>query len=198
MRARRAVDMIAMLADAFVKATVILLVAAGASLLLRRSAAALRHLVWALAFVGVLVLPVVGAIMPDWRLAAWPRLDVPMAFDADQIATNREPAAVATAAVPRAAPQPTPPAPDPAAVRFQVTPDWTAFVVPVWLGGVVLVLLVLALGLGRIAWLGRTAAPLVDETWVALARDLARGLGVGRRIRLLRSTGPAMPMTWGI
>ncbi|HKC42107.1 MAG TPA: hypothetical protein VKC15_21370, partial [Gemmatimonadales bacterium] len=102
--------MIAMLADAFVKATVILLLAAGASLLLRRSAAALRHLVWALAFVGVLVLPVVGAIMPDWRLAAWPRLDVPMAFDAHQIATDREPAQAARAAAPRAPAHPNAPA----------------------------------------------------------------------------------------
>jgi len=46
--------------------------------------------------------------------------------------------------------------------------------------------------------LGRTAAPLVDQAWVGLARDLARDLGVGRPVRLLRSAGPAMPMTWGI
>ena len=191
--------MIAMLADAFVKATVILLIAAGASLLLRRSAAALRHLVWALAFAGVLALPVAGAIMPEWRLAAWPRLDVPLAFDISQIPTRpaeQTPARVAAHAAATALPPA--PATVEAPVRWRLRPDWTAFVIPVWLGGLVLVLSALALGLTRIAWVGRTAAPLLDDGWVALAAALARELGVRRPVRLLQSTGPAMPMTWGI
>jgi beta-lactamase regulating signal transducer with metallopeptidase domain len=195
--------MIAMLADAFVKATVILLVAAGASLLLRRSAAALRHLVWALAFVGVLVLPVAGAIIPDWRLAAWPSLDVPVGVDAHQVLTEPEPGSAGSstvAAAPRAAPQPSAQATvqESSPLRFRITPDWTAFVIPVWVGGVALVLLALALALGRIAWVGRTAAPLMDPAWAQLARDVAGALGVRRPVRLLRSAGPAMPMTWGI
>ena len=37
------------IADAIVKATIVLLLAAGASLVLRRASAALRHLVWTLA-----------------------------------------------------------------------------------------------------------------------------------------------------
>jgi len=78
--------MIAILADAFVKATILLLVAAGGTLLLRRSSAALRHLVWALACAGVLVLPVASALLPNWRVAAWPSLGMAPAFDVTQTA----------------------------------------------------------------------------------------------------------------
>src|SRR5712691_2967510 len=120
--------MIAILADAFVKATVLLVLAAVVTVFLRRSPASLRHLVWALACGGVLALPLASALLPNWRLAAWPRLDVPVAFDAEQVATQRSP---------NPTPAPVQPAvrePVPATsatidagatpVRWRVTPDW--------------------------------------------------------------------------
>src|SRR5882672_1772008 len=91
--------MIAILIDAFVKSTVLLLLAAGGTLLLRRSPAALRHLVWALACGGVLALPLASALLPNWRVAGWPRLNVPVAFNAEQVATE-QPAANPTPALP--------------------------------------------------------------------------------------------------
>lgn len=198
--------MIAILIDAFVKSTVLLLLAAGGTLLLRRSPAALRHLVWALACGGVLALPLASALLPNWRIAAWPRLEVPVAFEAKQVA----------AAPPAASPAPAlrPPAPDRAAVResnplpsatlaagsvrWQLTPDWTAFVLPVWLSGVTVILILLLVGLGRIAWLGRTTALAPDEAWLILVEELSLELGLTRHVRLLQARGPAMPMTWGI
>src|SRR2546430_17147291 len=77
--------MIAFLADAFVKATVLLLLAALVTVFLRRSPASLRHLVWTLACGGVLALPLASALLPNWRVAGWPRLDVPVAFNAEQV-----------------------------------------------------------------------------------------------------------------
>ncbi len=61
--------MIAILADAFVKATVLLVLAAVVTVFLRRSPASLRHLVWTLACGGVLALPLASALLPNWRLA---------------------------------------------------------------------------------------------------------------------------------
>src|SRR5881396_3839594 len=84
--------MIAILADAFVKATVLLVLAALVTVFLRRSPASLRHLVWALACGGVLALPLASALLPNWSLAGWPRLDVPVAFNAEQIAPPAPPA----------------------------------------------------------------------------------------------------------
>jgi beta-lactamase regulating signal transducer with metallopeptidase domain len=199
--------MIAILADAFVKATALLLLAAGVSVLLKRSTAALRHLVWALACGGVLALPLASALLPNWRVAAWPRLDVPIAFDAQQVAAD--PIATPSEQVRQA--RPTPAAPtvreaNPASgttinegpVRWRLTADWTALVFPVWLGGVAAVLLLLAVSMARIAWLARITRPAEDEGWLMLVEALSRELGLTRHVRVLQAKSPAMPMTWGI
>src|SRR5436309_14553608 len=190
--------MIAILIDAFVKSTVVLLLAAAVTLLLRRSPAALRHLVWALACGSVLALPLASALLPNLRLAGYPRLDVPVAFTAHELPpAPAAPASVKTQVAQRPAPSATV---DPAAapVRFQFTPGWTSFVVPVWLSGVAAVLMLLAVGLARVAWLGRTTTPPHDEAWLQLVEDLSLELGLARHVRLLQANGPAMPMTWGI
>src|SRR3954454_13703948 len=55
-------------ADAVAKATVIFLTAGLASFLLRGRSAAMRHMVWTLALVGVLVLPALSIALPHWQL----------------------------------------------------------------------------------------------------------------------------------
>ena len=196
--------MIAFLADAFVKATVLLLLAALVTVFLRRSPASLRHLVWTLACGGVLVLPLASALLPNWSLAGWPRLDVPVAFDAEQITPpapkpGPTPAApvVSTVAAHQASSVPsTTVGEEP--VRWRLTSDWTALVLPVWLSGVGAVLILLAVGLARIMWLDRVTRPVQDEAWLILVEELSLELGLHRHVRLLQAQGPAMPMTWGI
>ena len=198
--------MIAILADAFVKATVLLLLAAGVTLLLRRGAASLRHLVWTLACGGVLALPLASALLPNWRLAGWPRLDVPAAFDLNQTWTARDVIATSTpktapsaaARVVRAPDSDPSETTDAGLVRWRITTNWTVWAVPVWLSGVAAVLILLAVGLARIAWLDRTTTRVRDERWLLLVEDLSLELGLTRHVRLLQSKGPAMPMTWGI
>ena len=194
--------MIAILADAFVKATVLLVLAAVVTVFLRRSPASLRHLVWTLACGGVLALPLASALLPNWRLAAWPRLDVPVAFDAEQLAPQASeqdpkpaPPVVPTA---HATIPPTSAAGETEPVRWRLTPDWTTLVVPVWLSGVGAVLILLAVGMARIMWLDRATRPVEDEAWLILVDELSLELGLTRHVRLLQAPGPAMPMTWGI
>src|SRR5256712_4840691 len=190
--------MIAILADAFVKATVLLLLAAGVTLLLRRSAASLRHLIWTLACGGVLALPLASALLRNWRVAGWPRLDVPVAFDLSEMPTQRDatPAPTRpptpTAARPGAhAPSSTPSAAtDEGPVRWQIGPNWTALVFPVWLGGVAAVLILLAVGIVRIAWLDRITAPVRDERWLRLGEGPSLQLGLTRPVPLLPGTRP--------
>jgi beta-lactamase regulating signal transducer with metallopeptidase domain len=205
--------MIAILADAFVKATVILILAGVVTLLLRRSSASLRHLVWTLACGGVLALPLASALLPDWRVAGWPRLDIPVAFDLNEAPARQ------TVSDNRATPSPwvvttqrNTPAPAPAAaavierssttaagpVRWQITLNWTALILPVWLGGVAVVLMLLAVGMARIAWLDRVNEPVTDEAWLLLVDELSLEIGLTRRVRVLQADGPAMPMTWGM
>src|SRR5436853_7519574 len=55
-------------ADAVAKATIVFLTAGLASFLLRGRSAAMRHMVWTLALVGVLVLPALSIALPHWQL----------------------------------------------------------------------------------------------------------------------------------
>src|SRR3954464_10770620 len=54
-------------ADAVAKATIVFLTAGLASFLLRGRSAAMRHMVWTLALVGVLVLPALSIALPRWQ-----------------------------------------------------------------------------------------------------------------------------------
>lgn len=61
-----------LLVDSAVKGTALLILAIVAVLMLRRDSAATRHLVWLLAMVAMLGLPVLSALLPQWRvLPGW-------------------------------------------------------------------------------------------------------------------------------
>lgn len=58
--------------DSAIKGTVLLALAAMAALMLRRDSAATRHLVWMLAIIALLIVPVLSATLPQWRvLPTW-------------------------------------------------------------------------------------------------------------------------------
>src|SRR5258707_13739098 len=164
--------MIAFLADAFVKTTVLLVLAAVVTLFLRRAPASLRYLVWTLACGGVLALPLASALLPNWHVAGWPRLDVPVAFNANQIGGALLPATrEQTRRVPRQPPAPAVREPaatvpsstvDAGSMRWRLSPDWTAFVFPGWLGGVAGGLLLLGVGLARRFLFHPVPGPLRD------------------------------------
>src|ERR1051325_22473 len=212
--------MIAFLADAFVKASIILLVAAAVALMLRRSAAALRHLVWALACGAVLALPLVAKLVPNVGGVGRPRLGQPTPVTVALEAARSAPAAPVAMDVERAlsappltsitprvdAPRPSA-APSHAAVtasagaeqvRIHVRENWTAWIVPLWLTGVGFVLMLLGIGLARITWLAYATSPMLDDDWLVLLEQLSYEIGINRHVLLLHAAGPAMPMTWGI
>ena len=57
-----------LLVESAVKGTALLVLAAIATTILRRDSAATRHLVWLLAIVAMLVVPVLSAMLPQWRV----------------------------------------------------------------------------------------------------------------------------------
>src|SRR5437660_9029324 len=57
-----------LLVDSAVKGAALLMLAAVAAMVLRRDSAATRHLVWLLAMVALLVVPVLSALLPQLRV----------------------------------------------------------------------------------------------------------------------------------
>jgi beta-lactamase regulating signal transducer with metallopeptidase domain/protocatechuate 3,4-dioxygenase beta subunit len=205
------------------KSTLVLAVAGLITLALRRASAATRHLVWCLAFCGVVALPTVTLLVPGW---AWPIVP------ARRSTAFSPPAAPVIPTAARSTPWPNPHPPGPRAAntglpfhadlqesgshalradRESTTPDavmggprspapalsaWT-WLVGVWLA-VALAILAVPL-VGRIVrdQLTQGTRPIHDGPWATLLHDLALQLGLARRVTLLRSDLATMPMTWG-
>ncbi len=206
---------LALVVDLALKSTVLLIVALGIVLALRRRAAATRHLVWGLALGGVVLLPLLSASLPRWHVpvlpavprwtAAAPQLSPPAESRAAAVTGQaREPRSQAAA---RTQPVQT------AAVRGEhaatVRPDRAAsapagaslspaaWLVTLWLAGALAVLASILLGLWRSASLARHARPVRDGAIRALAEGAEARLGLTRPVRLLQAPRPVMPMTWG-
>lgn len=64
------------LLDATIKGAVILLAASVLCFFLRRTSAAARHLVWSLALISVLALPVFSMLLPGWNLPVLPKITI--------------------------------------------------------------------------------------------------------------------------
>ncbi len=198
------------LADLAIKGLVITLIAGGITLAMRRHSAASRHLVWSLAAAGLLMLPLLCAVLPAWRvLPQWTApvkaVAVPPSHTAIAL-PHVEPLPVT--AIPDAGPVVTPPEP---AVGIQETTrtstsraSWSAafrnpltLLWPIWLIGALVCLAPTLLGQVGLWSLRRRASPISDSSWMEMARDLANRLRIRRSILLLQSGGASMPMTWG-
>jgi beta-lactamase regulating signal transducer with metallopeptidase domain len=182
--------------DAAVRGTFILLAALAATALMRRTSAAARHLVWLAALSALLLLPIARGFVPEWRV-----LPVAPAVFVAPAAPSAEP--VSAPAASARAPAPAEPGGPAASTLRQPAPprlplDWTALALLAWAAGAALLGLRLAYGLARVRWMERRAVELTDDGWVRLTDGLARRLGLGRIVRLLREPGATVPMTWGI
>ncbi|MDQ3266077.1 MAG: hypothetical protein M3Y59_20885 [Myxococcota bacterium] len=205
---------LSLLLDASVKATVLLGAAWLANRLLRRSPASARHAVWVAAVGSAVLLPLLAAVLPAWRMEILPiaqlqTLTAPVAVVPPPLATlaadvhppRRTPARYTplrlSAPAPVVLPAPVlvaavPALPDSRPIR------WPLVLAMTWvLGALVFLTKILA---GRIGvWrLARLATPVTRHGWLALTRRLSRQLGIRRQVVLVESSSVALPMTWGI
>src|SRR5207237_2104795 len=157
-----------------------------AALALRKRSAAVRHWVLAAALVCGAGAPVLARLAPSWTLpglaatAAERRASVDVSFGRLQHSGAD------------AAPSPTMPAvqsPLPARVAMAV--------VPLWLGGAALNLLVLLVGMSRLSRLRLSPAPLAGSRGAEALRHLAAAFQLRRPIALIRGARPAVIVTWG-
>ena len=215
------------LMDSAVKGTALLVVAAIAALTLRRDSAATRHLVWLLAMAAMLVVPVLSAMLPRWRvLPEWVRIPPAravvstgppaMARPADGAMERARPAVPEDVASPSAtAYQPAVRPPDsrpasatPAAIPASAAASWSWLdaLTLVWaLGSCVLILRLLASRwmLGKTerqgTVIGSSGQPSPIHRRFANALEAACSqLRIGRPVTLLIHPDRTIPLVWGI
>jgi beta-lactamase regulating signal transducer with metallopeptidase domain len=181
--------------DTAIRGTFILLAALAATALMRRTSAAARHLVWLAALSALLLLPIARGFVPEWRvLPAAPVFAAPAATPAagPVSAPTASPESNTLAAPAPSAAADAQPAP------FRIPVDWKTLALLAWAAGAALLAVRLVYGVVRVQWIERHATELTDDGWVRLTDGLARRLGLGRIVRLLREPGATVPMTWGI
>ncbi|HEY7767755.1 M56 family metallopeptidase [Longimicrobium sp.] len=151
------------------RGTLLLAAAALAAALMRRRSAAARHLAWGLVMVSLLALPALSLVLPHWELAF---VSVDAIHPALLVPGAR---AAVLAALP-----------------------WGTIALALWAAGALIALVRLAVAQAAVRALAGRAEPITGGEWMERMKSAARELGVARRVRLLRASGGAMPMTWGI
>ncbi len=193
------------LVGAIAKATILFATAGLLSVVLRRRSAAARHLIWTLALLSALVLPLLSLALPTWQVGV---IQLPAASSELPVAAS-----------PRVLSESLPPAPPIVRPRVRLKADttsaghresrianrepripisWPSALLGLWLIGAAAILARLALGLIAVQWMSRRTERVTDAPWLAQARALAAELGISPRIVFLRSGRAAMPMAWGI
>ena len=186
-----------LLLDSTVKVSLIVLMALGAKVLLRRQSAAVRHWVLAVAIACAVVTPVVGVMAPSWYIG----LDTfssrsPIGPSESVVSTTTivlDPASV--------------PAGQAGAVagcrrrpgrRVCRAGRCRALAGPIWLAGVAISLSILLVGMARLAWLASGARRIERGRLANLARETSAAFGLRRPVVLLQSSHPALLVTWGL
>jgi TonB family protein len=173
--------LIGLLLESTVKASIVMLAALIAVACLRRRSAALRHWILSAAIVAALATPLLGLVTPAWH--------VPLG-----------PGPIATAPSPRAAVTPPPSPRDtrgaPGVARASM-PAPGPIVTAAWIAGAGVSVLILLVGLGRLAWVASSARRVTHGRWTAAADAIALEYGLRRPVVILQSDHPALLVTWG-
>ena len=179
---------LAMLADAAAKGTVLLALAWFVTVALRKSSAAVRHWVWVTAMAGLVVLPLLGAALPGWRVL--PR------WTGGEESSRVVPArliGITTIVLP--VDTPAGPAEMPGKPPLRVSGPLV--VALVWGAGVAGMLVPMGLGMIWLRRLRRKSEPMSAE-WTGLLEKLKASAGVNGPVELRQSARCVVPLTYGI
>jgi beta-lactamase regulating signal transducer with metallopeptidase domain len=160
------------------------------AVLYRRASAATRHHIWTLAVLGVLLLPAASFVLPDWAVVM---SSAPAAAAVTPLDDRVEmPVVVTTSPAPMAAGLESPPA----AGRATTFP-WSVALIGIYAAGALGMLLHLLVQQWNVRQFARRATVVQDATWTDLLVECAASIGVRRAIRLLRSRGQTVPVSFG-
>jgi beta-lactamase regulating signal transducer with metallopeptidase domain len=206
-----------LLVDASWKALLLLLLATAAALAANWSSASVRHRIWCLSFSALILLPVLCAVGPRWKVAFLPGGEASPAVDVRGSGPASNLPAVEIAETDRAS--------DPAPDASQLDPATTAAqshagqsannpepgetrgpsgmiirlsFVMLWMVVALALLARLALESAVVCRLVAGCRPLSDDRWNGLLSELQARLRVRRPVRLLECDETIVPVTCGL
>ena len=204
--------LVAVLFDAALKGAILLAATMLCSLLLRRAAAATRHLIWSLALIGMLALPFLSFIIPQWNVPVVPQI-LPSSESLQRLPAPEF-------RLPKSKPQKiyqvesredktwtvstnyatSAPTPQPDSKWNNVLPAWSwgTWIFAVWLVGMLAVATRWLLGWVSVKLLSRRAEEIFDDAWYELSESLSAELNLKKPVKLLRAENAMAPMTWGL
>lgn len=164
--------------------------------------AASRHLMWAAALGGMLVMPVLTLVAPRIESRFVPALPTHASISTSTTVEELPPGVLAAPASPTAdpsfAPALAPTVSEPPAPATSHSIDFFALLPLIWGVGALLLIARLAISTFRVSLWSRRAAPVEDGGWLSLVQRLAARLRITRPVVLLRSERACVPMTWGV
>jgi uncharacterized protein (TIGR03435 family) len=170
---------------AVVKATVILVVALAASRIARRTRAAIRHVVLAVGFAGLLLLPVAMRLLPEVTVQV-PMAPAVMSVETILPALSADPAAMSTS-TPRSAPRSS-------GIAWNVSIE--TIVIVLWAAGALAAVLPLAASAVAQRRIRCQGTPFAEGQ--SLLNELAVDVGVKRSIAMVIHAQIVGPMTCGM
>ena len=194
--------MLTLLVEATIKGTLILVLAAALTGLMRERSAAARHLVWATALLLAAVMPIATVLLPPWTITM-PR-DVAASLRPTPQPSIPATGVTAGAIAPsswsqRSQPPHTAQSAASRGESARAAPISTPIILTVcWLLVAAILLARVLAGCAALGRLTRRAAPVTDEAWLDLLGIAARSAGIARTVRLLASEETTVPMTWGL
>jgi TonB family protein len=180
-----------LLLDNTVKVSLMVVLALGATVLLRRHSAAMRHWVLTVAITCAVAMPLLGLLVPSWpssltMFASGPQRER-IGFVPSQTIVVQEPPATTHAALA-----------DRPLAKTTAPVGVVQFVVVGWVVGAGISLSVLFVGLTRLRRLASSARRIEGGRWVELAHEIAGTFGLRRSVILLQSDHPRLLVTWGL
>ena len=173
-----------LIAELFVKSTLVLLLLFGCISRMDRASAAHRSLVWLVGFIVVLVLPLISIIEPYWKV------ELPTVMQSEVSAPPLETAQVAQVSNEMA--NSFTPAPE-----SSVEWSWMECGIAFYLTGILYVFGFRFLGSFQLARLKREAGP-VGANLESKVMRMAEARGIRRQVQILESDSIRVPMTWGV
>ena len=180
------------LIEVALKASILMAGAAAVVAVMSRASAATRHFVWTLAIAGLLLLPIVTAVLPAWEVA------VPILPSAVLEPIDAPRAAGVAPSIPVA--------PAGGVARVAIAPEsnpiaarvpWAMMAALLYVLGLLTLIVRLLVQRRMARHIARQATRVVDPEWTRLLAQCAARVGVERPVTLLRSREQLMPMTMG-